>query len=249
MNNILIPLIISTFAGLSTFLGGLVVFFKFKDREGFITFALSFSLSVMISISVLDLIPESAKILVEAYGVAWSLILGIAVFVLGRLLVIKANNRLTLLSKKNNLYRVGILSMIALMIHNFPEGVATFMTAYNDIYMGISLGIAIMLHNIPEGISISVPIYYATGSKKRGVVYSLISGLAEPLGAIMAYLLLKNFINDVTIAIVLIFVAGIMISLAIEEMLPESNKYNKKRESVIGLLIGVILVLINVLLF
>lgn len=248
-NNVWIPLLISTFAGLSTVVGGLVVFLKFKDRERFITFALSFSLSVMISISVLDLVPESAKNLVNAYGVPSSLILGIAVFMLGRLLVIKANNKIALLSKKNNLYRVGILSMIALMIHNFPEGVATFMTAYNDIYMGISLGIAIMLHNIPEGISISVPIYYATGSRKRGVLYSFISGFAEPLGAIMAYILLRKFINITTISIVLIFVAGIMITLAIEEMLPEANKYNKKSVSIIGMLLGIVLVLINVLFF
>ena len=100
-----------------------------------------------------------------------------------------------------------------------------------------------------EGISISVPIYYATGSKKRGVFSSFISGFAEPSGAIMAYLLLKNFINDVTISIVLLFVAGIMISLAIEEMLPEANNYNKKKQSFLGLIIGLILVIINVLLF
>jgi len=242
-------LLISTLSGFSTLIGGLLVFCKVKDRNSFLAFTLSFSLSVMISISVLDLIPESAKVLINAYGFAWFLILGIAVFMLGRYTVLKLNRKVSLLSKNNNLYRVGVLSMVALIIHNFPEGVATFMTAYNDLSMGISLGIAIMLHNIPEGISISVPIYYATGSKKRGVFYSFISGFAEPLGAIMAYLLLKNFINDVTISIVLLFVAGIMISLAIEEMLPEANNYNKKKQSLLGLIIGLILVIINVLLF
>lgn len=150
-NNIWIALLISSLAGLSTLIGGLVVFAKFKDREGFISFALSFSLSVMISISVFDLIPESVKSLYEIYGMAWTIILGVSVFVCGKLMVKAINTKIDKYKKKNNLYRVGILSMIALMIHNFPEGIATFMTAYSDLSMGISLGIAIMLHNIPEG--------------------------------------------------------------------------------------------------
>ena len=248
-NNICIALIISSLAGLSTVIGGLVVFAKFKDRDGFITFALSFSLSVMISISVFDLIPESVKIISDVYGVPWTIILGISIFVCGKLLVNVVNYKVEKYKESNNLYRVGILSMIALMIHNFPEGIATFMTAYNDLSMGISLGIAIMLHNIPEGISIGVPIYYSTGSKGRGLLYSFISGLAEPLGALMAFIVLKRFINDVTISMVLILVAGIMITLAIDEMLPEANKYQKHKQNIFGLILGLILVLINVLLF
>lgn len=248
-NNIWIALFISTFAGLSTLIGGFIVFAKFKDREGFISFALSFSLSVMICISVFDLIPESFKTLVNIYGIPWTIILGISVFVCGRLLVNVINAKVEKYKKSNNLYRVGILSMIALMVHNFPEGIATFMTAYSDVSMGISLGIAIMLHNIPEGISISVPIYYSTGSKGRGLLYSFLSGLAEPLGALLAFIILKRFISDVTISMVLILVAGIMITLAIEEMLPEANKYQKHKQNMFGLILGLILVLINVLLF
>lgn len=248
-NNIWIALFISTFAGLSTLIGGLIVFAKFKDREGFISFALSFSLSVMICISVFDLIPESVKTLVSIYGVPWTIILGVSIFICGKLLVNVINTKVEKYKKSNNLYRVGILSMIALMVHNFPEGIATFMTAYSDVSMGISLGIAIMLHNIPEGISISVPIYYSTGSKGRGLLYSFLSGLAEPLGALLAFIILKRFISDVTISMVLILVAGIMITLAIEEMLPEANKYQKHKQNMFGLILGLILVLINVLLF
>ena len=230
-------------------IGGLVVFINFKDKDSFISLALSFSLSVMISLSVFELIPESIKSLTSAYGFAWALLVAIAVFTLGRLVVIFLNKKISLHSNKNNLYRVGILSMIALMVHNFPEGIATFMTSYNDLSMGISLAVAIALHNIPEGIGIAVPIYYATNNKSRGIILSFISGLAEPLGAIMAYLILKNFINDRLISITLIFVAGIMITLAIEEMLPESNKYNKQTQNIIGILLGAILVLINLFIF
>ncbi len=247
--NVVYSLLISSFAGISTLLGGLVVYFKFKDKNGFIAFALSFSLSVMISLSIFELLPDSFITLSSRFGLLVGIIFTTVMFLVGKFLVTKINKKLALLQNKDNLYRVGLLSMIALMLHNFPEGIATFMASYNDLSAGISLGIAIMLHNIPEGISISVPIYYATGSKKRGVIYSLISGLAEPLGAILAFIVLKNYINDITIALVLVIVAGIMITISINEMLPEVNSYNKKNISILGMIIGVILVIVNLLLF
>ncbi len=248
MNNAIVALIISSLAGISTVIGGLVVFIKFKDRIGFISFALSFSLSVMVSISIFDLLPNSIITLYEYFGLIPSFFLGVGVFLIGRMLVLKVSSTL-LIKKESSLYRVGILSMLALIIHNFPEGIATFMSAYTDLSVGISLGIAIMLHNIPEGISISVPIYYSTGSKLKGVLYSLISGIAEPLGAIIAYLLLKNFINEIIVSLVLILVSGIMLTLAIDEMLEEVNSYKRKKLSIIGLLLGFIIVLINVIFF
>lgn len=247
--NVVYSLLISSFAGISTLLGGLVVYFKFKDKKSFIAFALSFSLSVMISLSIFELLPDSFITLSSRFGLLVGIIFTTVMFLVGKFLVTKINKKLVLLQNKDNLYRVGLLSMIALMLHNFPEGIATFMASYNDLSAGISLGIAIMLHNIPEGISISVPIYYATGSKKRGVIYSLISGLAEPLGAILAFIVLKNYINDITIALVLVIVAGIMITISINEMLPEVNSYNKKNISILGMIIGVILVIVNLLLF
>lgn len=247
--NVVYSLLISSFAGISTLLGGLVVYFKFKDKNSFIAFALSFSLSVMISLSIFELLPDSFITLSSRFGLLVGIIFTTVMFLVGKFLVTKINKKLALLHNKDNLYRVGLLSMIALMLHNFPEGIATFMASYNDLSAGISLGIAIMLHNIPEGISISVPIYYATGSKKRGVIYSLISGLAEPLGAILAFIVLKNYINDITIALVLVIVAGIMITISINEMLPEVNSYNKKNISILGMIIGVILVIVNLLLF
>lgn len=248
MSNVTLSLLISFLAGISTFIGGLVVFIKFNDKNKFLAFSLSFSLSVMLSISVFELIPESIMTLLNKMSFLLAFLSGLFMFVLGKILVSKINYKTHLLSG-NSLYRVGVLSMIALMIHNFPEGIATFMASYNDISTGISLGIAIMLHNIPEGISIAVPVYYATGSKKRGLFLTLVSGLAEPLGAFVSYILLKNYINDVTISLVLILVAGIMMSLAIDEMIPEVNKYNNKVISIIGMILGLVLVLINLYLF
>lgn len=248
MNNILIPLIISTIAGLSTLLGGVVVFFNIKNRSKFLSFALSFSLSVMISISVFELIPESIVTLYKMYGLLPSLLIGVGGFIVGVSIVSKINNKIDKISN-NNLYNIGILSMIALMIHNLPEGILTFMTSFKDLSMGISLAIAIMLHNVPEGISISVPIYYSTGNKLKSILYTFISGLSEPLGALLAYLLLRNIINDLTISLILILVSGIMISLSINDILPEVNSYKNKKQSIIGMILGSILVLINLILF
>ncbi len=151
------------------------------------------------------------------------------------------------LSKKGRrpLYQLGILSMIALMFHNLPEGIATYLSAYQDIHLGLKLSVAIMLHNIPEGISIAVPIYYATKSRKNAIFKTFLSGLVEPLGAFLAYLFLAPFISDVFISGVLLFVAGMMITLSIQKMFPEAISYQENRFVVLGLILGIVLILIN----
>lgn len=241
------PLLISFLAGISTLIGGLIVYFKIKRVEEFITFCLSFSLSTMITISIFELIPSSSVHITNKFGYIFGFIIITFIFILGNIIVNFINKKLDY--STNNLYRVGILSMIALALHNIPEGIATFMSAYKDIRLGINLGIAIMMHNIPEGISISVPIYYSTASKRRGVVYSLISGLAEPIGALLVILFFKRYINDISLSIILIFVAGIMITLSINKLLPEVLKYNKKKSMTIGIILGIIVILINIILF
>lgn len=252
---IMVALIISTIAGLSTVLGGLAIFLKPKKENisKFITFCLSFSLAVMIMISITDLIPDSTLILISKYGVIKGIIICLVTFVLGGCLINIVNNKVKNFESKkvsdSNLYRVGILSMIALMLHNFPEGVAVFMSTYKDVSLGISLAIAICLHNLSEGVAIAVPIYYATGKKGNALFKTFISGLAEPLGAILAFLFLYRFITDVFISIVLLFVAGIMISLAINSLFPKAKEYNEDKFIVFGLIIGFILMLLNHLLF
>ena len=197
MDNVTLALIISTVAGLSTVLGGLVVCLKINRVEEFISFCLSFSLSVMISISIFELIPNSTFQIIRYFGILKGTIISIIVFAIGTFLINIINNKIdknkNIPPTNNRLYRVGILSMIALLIHNFPEGIATFMSSYKDISLGINLCIAIMMHNIPEGISIAVPIYYSTGSRIRGVGYSLLSGFAEPVGALLTYILFKEY--------------------------------------------------------
>lgn len=244
---ILGPLLISTIAGLSTTLGAFVIFFKIKEKNinKFIAFCLSFSIAIMIGISLTDLIPESFFTLLDKNKVT-GFITAILSFIIGifliKLLIIFINKQ-----KKNtaSLYKLGILNMLALMLHNFPEGIATFLSAYQNMDLGIKLGIAIMLHNIPEGISIAVPLYYATKSKKKAIKKAFISGLAEPLGAILAFLIFKNFVTENFLSIILLLVAGIMITISIEEMYPEVIKYKEKKLFIFGIALGTILILIN----
>lgn len=243
---IILPLLLSTLAGLSTILGSLLSFISFKDREGVISFSLSFSLSVMICISLFDLIPESIKVLNKSLSFFECILI-----IFGTILIVKwifnLFKKKSPLLAQNSLYRLGVMSMITLMLHNFPEGIITFMSSYNNINTGINLTIAIMLHNIPEGISISIPTYYSTGSRKRGVLYSLIAGLSEPIGAIIAYIILHRFISEITLSIALLIVGAIMINLSIEEIYPESIKYKKYNYNKLGLILGLILVIINLI--
>ena len=227
--NTLNAFLISTLAGMSTLLGGIIIFFKIDKNKinKFITFCLSFSIAIMIGISITDLIPSSLFTILLEYKITKALITIFLSLTLGSISVFIINK----LIKDNNdsLYKLGILSMIALLLHNFPEGIATFIGSVQDINLGLKLSLAIMFHNIPEGISIAVPIYYATKSKKKALTTTLLSGLAEPMGALIAYLFLKNYITNTMISIVLLFVAGIMITLSIEEMLPKALSYKENK--------------------
>ncbi len=242
-------LLISFIAGISTVLGSFIIFFNIKNNNinKFITFCLSFSIAIMIGISITDLIPTSLFDILLSIPTPLCYLIILLSFCFGILIIFIINK----LMKNNNdsLYKLGILSMIALIIHNFPEGIATFMGSMEDASLGIKLGIAIMFHNIPEGISIAVPIYYATGSKKKAILHTFLSGIAEPLGAILAFIFLKNYINSLMISIILLFVAGIMITLSIEEMLPKAISYKEHKYIYIGLIIGILIILLNHFLF
>ena len=246
---IIAALVISTIAGLATLLGGILSYLNIskKNVDKFITFCLSFSLAIMLSLSVFELIPETFITLIKNYSILCANLVIIIVFLVGVGLILILNKMIAKTAKNtNNLYKLGILNMIALMAHNLPEGIATFMSSYNDINLGIKIAIAIMLHNIPEGISIAIPIYYATKSRKKALKMTAISSLAEPLGAILCYVLLKNYINEISIAIILTLVAGIMITLAIHELLPEAKKYNEEKLMMLGIISGVIIMLVNI---
>lgn len=251
-NHITYAFLLSTIAGLSTVLGSIIIFIKNKDKNKIINAALSFASAVMITVSITDLIPESIGQLSQSYSITPTILLtliGINIGILLSILIDKylPENKTTTNNKK--LYRIGIISMLAIILHNIPEGMATFMASTTNITLGISLTLAIAFHNIPEGISISVPIYYATNSKIKAIGYTLISGLSELFGAIIAYLFLSQWVTNTIMGMLFAMIAGIMIHISCYELLPTAKKYQNKKTSTKFFLIGVGVMLLNHILF
>jgi ZIP family zinc transporter len=157
--------------------------------------------------------------------------------------------------RDHKLMRTGLFTALAIGIHNFPEGLATFLAALQDPGLGVAIAIAIALHNIPEGISVSVPIFYATGSRMKAFTYSVLSGLAEPVGAIVAYGALRlfvggdpGFVPPELMGIAFASVAGIMVYISIDELLPASRAYGKGHDSLLGLVGGMLVMALSLLL-
>lgn len=150
--------------------------------------------------------------------------------------------------KNRKLLRMGLFTAIAIAIHNFPEGLATFIAALGEPQIAIAIAIAIAIHNIPEGIAVSVPIYYATGSRKKAFFYSFLSGFSEPVGALIGYLILMPFINEALMGVVFALVAGIMVFISLDELLPSSREYGEHHLSIYGLIAGMMVMAISLLL-
>ena len=150
---------------------------------------------------------------------------------------------------KHKLLRMGVFTAMAITIHNFPEGLATFIAAVQDPYIAIPIAAAIAIHNIPEGIAVSVPIYYATGSKKKALLYSLLSGLSEPVGAAIGYLVLMPFLSNTLMGIIFALVAGIMVFISLDELLPSAREYGEHHLSIYGLFGGMLVMAVSLLLF
>lgn len=228
-------------------IGTIQIFFKVKNINKFICSSLAFASGVMFIISITDLIPESLTLISTKYNGMLIAIICFIFIILGIILSMIIdyyipNNQIT---ENSKLYKVGIISMLAIILHNIPEGIATFIAGNSNINLAISLTVAIALHNIPEGISIAVPIYYSTKNKTKAFIYTLVSSLSEPFGALLAYLFLSNFVTDSFLGILFAIIAGIMMHISICELLPTSKKYNYKKLTIIFFIIGSIFMLIK----
>lgn len=238
--------LLTIIAGSATILGILPILFRFQDKEKIIVISLGFACGVMLSASFFDLIPEAYQYFASDYQMIPSILFIFIFFILGLLLSSFLNQKMNF--EGDRLYQVGISSMIAIIIHNLPEGIITFLTASVNIKLGISLAIAILLHNIPEGISIAVPIYYSTKRKAKAFLYTFIAAISEPLGALLAYFFLKNYITNFLLGIMLSLIAGIMVNISLYELLPESFSYQRKKISMISVIVGLIFMYISILL-
>ena len=251
MNTELFAFLLTTIAGFATMLGCLIIFFKKSNYQKIIASSLAFASGVMICVSITDLIPEAISCLRENFNFLTNVSLCMIAIILGIIISMLIDYYLPDNPyqdiKNKSLFKVGIISMLAIILHNIPEGIATFMATNSDFSLGISLAVAISLHNIPEGISISVPIYYATGSKSKAIIYTLISALSEPFGALLTFLFLKPFVSDTLLGILFAIIAGIMLQIAFCELLPTSKKYNLDKNTKIFFIIGIIFMLLKFL--
>jgi ZIP family zinc transporter len=221
--NVLFALGLTLLAGLATGLGGMVVLFKKLTDVKFLSVCLSFSAGVMLYVAFAEILKEAFDTI--SYEIATvSFFAGIILMTLVDKFIPHADE-----ADEKELKRTGIMSAIAVSVHNFPEGLITFMAAVYDPAMGIAIAIAIIIHNIPEGISMAAPIYYSTGSKKKALFVSFGAGLTEPLGGIIAFLLLQNFLHsfDYVFGIAFAAVSGIMVFVAIHKLLPAAQKYGE----------------------
>ena len=225
-------------------LGTIIIFLKFKNINKVIISSLSFASGVMLSISIFDLLPESLKLFKLNYNLFLSILLFLIFFILGSLLILFINKKVP---NNDNLYKVGIISLIGVMLHNIPEGILTFVTSSVNKKLGFEIFLAITMHNIPEGIAISIPIYYSTKSKIKALILCFISALSEVLGAFLTYIFLYSYINDILIAILLSIVCGIMSYISIFELIPEALNYKNKKLFIIFFLIGMLFMIINLI--
>ena len=238
--NIFYSFLLTLIAGLSTMMGSIFIFLKPKSK--IINKSLSFAAGVMITVSIIDLLPEAFILLHSELNLFLSIIY-ISIFIIINLIISMFIDKYV--PTNDSLYKIGIVSMLAIIMHNIPEGIATFMASNKSINLGIKICIAIALHNIPEGISISIPIYYATKSRVKAILYTFISGISEPIGAFLAYLFLGPYINNKIMSYILCIIIGIMIQIPMYELLPEALKYKNKAITIVWMLIGIVVMLIS----
>jgi len=268
----LLAFMLSLFAGLSTSIGAVLAFFSKGKNYTLLSIGMGFSAGVMIYISFVEILSKSKdsftqlysnEIIGESLAVA-SLFAGIALSALIDRIIpqdvnpheMKSDEELLELKPKQKyknrvfaLKRTGIFVAIAIAIHNFPEGFVTFLSSLDDVAIGASIAFAIAIHNIPEGMAVSLPIYHATGNKKSAFWYATLSGLAEPIGALVGFFLLLPFIGAAALGIAFGVVAGIMIYISFDELLPAARVYGNAHTTIGGIVLGMLVMAISLILF
>lgn len=265
MQSLLIPFLLTLIAGLCTGVGSIISFLYKGDQKKFLSLGLGFSAGVMIYVSMVEIFQKAYESLSFDHGEKQGMLFTMIGFFGGMFLIAvidffipneKNIHELSPISfsseeitEKKQLFRTGIFTALAIAIHNFPEGLATFIAAIHEPELAIPIVAAIAIHNIPEGIAVSVPIYSATGDAKKAFFYSFLSGLAEPVGAVLGYMLLMPFMTDTVFGLLFASVAGVMVFISIDELLPAAEKYGEHHLSIYGLVSGMLLMGISLWMF
>jgi len=252
--NVGMAFILTVIAGLSTGIGSAIAYFFRKPKIVYLSYSLGLSAGVMIYISFMELLPNALKAVGELWGLV-AFFVGIGTIGLIDLLICEPENphdfegldETTAARDHGRLMRTGLLTALAIGIHNFPEGLATFASALGDVKLGIFIAIAIAIHNIPEGIAVSVPIFYATGNKNKAFFYSFLSGVSEPVGALIGYLILLPFLTPGVLASLLAFVAGVMVYISLDELVPMAHRYGHGHLAIAGVVSGMLIMAVSLL--
>ena len=268
-NSYLIAFILSTIAGLSTVIGGFVTFFIKQNSLKFLSFGLGLSAGVMLFVSLVDLYPEATELIKTQMGqnLTWLSILCFGIGMLIAVLIdffvpdhiqasmftkqIGANEQHTdstdCIEDENaiisigKIKRAGIITAIVVALHNLPEGLATFTLAAQDVILSLGVIMAIAIHNIPAGMDISIPVYQATHSKRKAFLYSFLSGMAEPIGGVLGFLIIKTLFPNLCVGLLFALVAGIMTYISIDTLLPLSKDYDTGHYSISGVVLGLMI--------
>jgi zinc transporter, ZIP family len=248
-------------AGLSTTIGGLISFMIKKYNLKVLAVGLGFSAGAMIYISLVELLKESVELLAKDFSSNYAGLISTLAFVAGIFMValidyfipahfdeqlIKENKPSVFKSfRQKKLYRIGLITFLVIFIHNIPEGLATFSAALVNRTLGISIALAIAIHNIPEGIAVSLPIYYATGSKWKALLWSFWAGIAEPIGALLGFKFINLIFSNSAFGILLACTAGFMIYISFDELIPTAKEYGKDHLSLIGIISGMIVMAVS----
>lgn len=268
-NPILFAFLLTLFAGLSTGIGSAIGLLSKRTNTRFLSIALGFSAGVMIYVSMIEIVPKAMESLTQGLGEVLGNWVAVGSF-FGGIFIIALIDRLVPSEvnpheihkveemhdndceeqiRKKKLIRMGLMSALAIAIHNFPEGLVTFTAALHDPSLGIAIAVAIAIHNIPEGLAVSVPLYFATGDRKKSFWLSFASGLTEPLGALVGYIFFAQFFSDITFGIMFAMVAGIMVFISLDELLPTAREYGEPHLSMYGLVGGMMVMAVSLLLF
>lgn len=265
--NVLLAFLLTLFAGLATGVGSLIAFFTSRTNTKFLSVALGFSAGVMIYVALIEIFIKAKDELTSVLGDTngyWMTLVG---FFGGMLLIALIDKFIPKnknphevrmvedvdsveekLKDADKLMKMGTFTALAIAIHNFPEGIATFLSVLDDPNVGIAVAIAVAIHNIPEGIAVAIPIFYATGIRAKAFKLSLLSGLAEPVGAVVAYLILAPFLTPVMFGVIFAGVAGIMVFISLDELLPAAKKYDETHLSIYGVVAGMAVMAISLVL-
>lgn len=252
--NVPLAFLLTALAGLATGIGSLIAYFIRTPKTTHLSFSLGFSSGVMLYVSFMELLPAALQ-LDRGWGIA-AFFAGVFFIALVDRLIPEVENphhykepSPEVEDQTHHLKRAGIFIALAIGIHNFPEGLVTFVSTLNDVKIGFTVASAIAIHNILEGITVSVPLFYATGNRNKAFFYSFLSGMIEPLGAVIGFWLLRPFLTQHFVSLLPAFIAGIMVYISLDEILPTAHRYGHGRAVILGTMLGMLVIAVSLLMF